>query len=195
MTERDGDNLFREEMGDVAPLKAKSVVVAKKSREPTAGQLRRRYDAETVRGVAGQESVMTLGEVISVEPNAELAWRQDGVQLGVFNKLKGGSYPIEGHLDLHHKTVAEARVAVWNFLNLALEQGWRCVVIAHGRGERSATPARLKSFVACWLEELTIVIALHSAQPKHGGVGATYVLVRKSKRAREQTREEHGGRA
>jgi DNA-nicking Smr family endonuclease len=40
-----------------------------------------------------------------------------------------------------------------------------------------------------WLEESDLVLAWHSAQPRHGGTGATYVLVRKSSDARQQTRE------
>ena len=196
------DDLFRAEMGDVEPLKqtAPPVVpvagpVTGKALEPTPAQLERRYQAECDRRAEGEERLLTLAEVTPVEPRAELAWRQDGVQHGVFNKLKTAGYAIEAHLDLHHMTVKEARLALWTFLDRALEKDWRCVVVAHGRGERSPTPARLKSYVAHWLVELPSVIAYHSALPRHGGTGATYVLVRKSKKARDETREQHGGKA
>lgn len=192
----DDEDLFRTEMGDVAPLK--QTVAARQTRvafEPTPAQLERRYQAECDRRAEGDERALTLAEVERVEPRAELAWRQDGVQLGVFNKLKTAGYDVEGRLDLHHMTVKEARVALWGFIVTALESDWRCVLIAHGRGERSATPARLKSYVAHWLVELPAVIAYHSALPRHGGTGASYVLVRKSKRMRNETREQHGGKA
>jgi len=192
----DDEELFRAEMGDVAPLKQTVAALQTSGAfEPTPAQLERRYQAESDRRAEGEEQQLTLADVAQVEPRAELAWRQDGVQLGVFNKLRTAGYIIEGHLDLHHMTVKEARLALWKFVDAALEADWRCVLIAHGRGERSVTPARLKSYVAHWLLEMPSVIAYHSALPHHGGTGATYVLVRKSKRARDETREQHGGKA
>ena len=149
----------------------------------------------TDRDEEGEERIMTLGEVPQVEPQAVLAWRQDGVQLGVFDKLRNGDYRVEAELDLHHRSVKEARLLVWNFLQEAQLAGQRCVLIAHGRGERSAQPARLKSFVFHWLAGLPLAIAFHSAPPKLGGVGATLILVQKSHKAKALNRELHGGRA
>ena len=63
---------------------------------------------------------------------------------------------------------------------------------AHGKGEDSATPARLKSYTNAWLRQLPEVLAFHSAQRRHGGYGATYVLLRKNEVARSDTRERHG---
>jgi len=197
------DKLFREamgEMGDVAPLKSRKVQptqpgVAVLDSQPTAAQLERQKNAVVDKDEEGEERIMTLGEVSPVAPEAVLSWRQDGVQLGVFDKLKRGDYPIEAALDLHHKTVKEARLLVWRFLTDAQTASHRCVNIAHGRGERSAQPARLKSFVLHWLTHLPLAIALHSAPPKLGGVGATLVLVQKSHKAKALNRERHGGRA
>ena len=197
-SEPDDDALFRAAMGDVAPLTANNNRAdqgAARVSQPTAGQLQRQKDAVTARDAEGEERIMTLGEVPTVDPNATLAWKQDGVQQGVFDKLRKAEYPIEGQLDLHHKTVKEARLAVWEFLQSAQENGWRCVLIAHGRGEQSPTPARLKSFVQHWLTGLPLAIAFHSALPRQGGTGATYVLVQKSKKAKSENRELHGGRA
>ena len=193
----DDDALFREAMGDVQPLtskKARDQAGGERS-DPTVGQLQRQKDAVTERDAEGEERIMTLGEVLPVDPQAVLAWKQDGVQQGVFDKLRKGEYPVEAQLDLHHKTVKEARIALWAFLRDAQENGWRCVSVAHGRGERSPTPARLKSFVRHWLTGLPLAIAFHSALARHGGTGATYVLVQKSKKAKSENRELHGGRA
>jgi len=193
------DDLFRAamgEMGDVEPLKARSVVApAGRSTEPSAAQLERQKNAVVNRDEEGEERIMTLGEVPPVEPRAELAWKQDGVQNGVFDKLRRGDYPIEAALDLHHKTVKEARIATWEFLRESQAQGKRCVSIAHGRGERSPVPARLKSYVLHWLTGLPLAIAFHSAPQRLGGVGATLVLVQKSHKAKAENRELHGGRA
>ena len=191
----DEDDVFRAAMGDVEPLKpGRQVPEAPRPGTPTPDQLARRRHAANDPNEEGGERALTLAEVPSVAPDAVLAWRQDGVQLGVFDKLRTGGYAVEGQLDLHHRTVAEARLAVWRFLNDALDNDWRCVLVTHGRGERSAIPARLKSFVAHWLEAVPLVIALHTALPRHGGAGATYALLRKSHRARARTAEEHGGK-
>lgn len=194
------DDLFRAamgEMGDVAPLKTRTVPIERDKADagPTASQLERQKNAVTDRDEEGEERIMTLGEVPPVDPKAVLAWRQDGVQLGVFDKLRRGDYAVEAELDLHHKTVKEARVLVWEFLRDGQQAGKRCVLITHGRGERSAVPARLKSFVLHWLIRLPLAIAFHSAPPQLGGVGATLVLVQKSHKAKALNRELHGGRA
>ncbi len=193
----DDDALFREAMGDVQPLSSAKVSdqAGAERVDPTAGQLQRQKDAVTQRDAEGDERILTLGEVPTVDPQAVLAWKQDGVQQGVFDKLRKGEYPVEEQLDLHHKTVKEARIALWAFLQNAQKNGSRCVSIAHGRGERSPTPARLKSFVLHWLTGLPLAIAFHSALARHGGAGATYVLVQKSKKAKSENRELHGGRA
>lgn len=193
----DDDVLFREAMGDVQPLMTKKIKdqIGAERADPTVGQLQRQMDAVTERDEEGEERIMTLGEVPTVDPQAVLAWKQDGVQQGVFDKLRKGDYPVEAQLDLHHKTVKEARVALWSFLQEAQKNGSRCVSVAHGRGERSPTPARLKSFVLHWLTGLPLAIAFHSAIARHGGTGATYVLVQKSKKAKSENRELHGGRA
>jgi len=197
----DEEALFRAAMGDVQPLahsragKKATQKAGTPRPDVTAGQEQRRKDAVSERDAEGEERVMTLGEVPPVDPHAVLAWKQDGVQQGVFDKLRKGDYTVEAQLDLHHKTVREARLALWEFLQNAQQQGYRCVLVAHGRGERSPTPARLKSFVLHWLTGLPLAIAFHTALARQGGTGATYVLVQKSKQAKSENRERHGGRA
>lgn len=182
--ERDDD--FGAAMKDVVPLKQPPKAVLVKPRSA-----RRRLD-EVPPKPAEDPNKLTLGYVPEVAPGDTLAWKKDGVQDRVFKKLKQGEYEIRGQLDLHRKTVREARVAVYEFLKLGLAKGWRTVLIAHGRGEKSPTPARIKSYVNAWLRESADVIAYHSAQRKHGGTGAVYALLRKSPVQREENREQHG---
>ena len=126
------------------------------------------------------------------QPRDILEWKKDGVQHEVFRKLKSGRYPIQGSLDLHGCTVKEARIEMFKFLNVALAKGWRTLLIAHGRGELSATPARIKSRVAHWLEQIPEVIAFHSAQNRHGGTGAVYALLKKTPLKKDENRERYG---
>lgn len=186
------DEVFREAMADVTPIVSKRSLGKTVRRGPTVGQLQRQEAAVASGRQEADPNYLTLGEVRRVHPHDILGWKLDGVQAAVFKKLRMGRYPIESTLDLHRKTVREARDAVYRFLNQALAKSWRCVLISHGRGEKSETPARIKSYVAHWLQEAPSVIAYHSAQRQHGGAGATYVLMRKSSKAREENREMHG---
>jgi DNA-nicking Smr family endonuclease len=65
----------------------------------------------------------------------------------------------------------------------------RCALITHGKGEGRQEPAKLKSCVNHWLRQLDQVLAFHSAQKQHGGLGATYVLIKKDKSAKQRTVE------
>jgi DNA-nicking Smr family endonuclease len=200
----DMDDDFRSAMSDVAPLGEKArkkarqeaqILESKKDmpRAVSLTQLERRYAALGIeRTPKVDPNPLTLGEVPALAPRDVLEWKKDGVQHQVFARLKNGHYPIEGSLDLHRLSVKEARDAVFKFFRLAEAKRWRTVLIAHGRGEQSATPARLKSYVVHWLGQLPEVIAYASADRRHGGTGAVLVLVKKSAAAKEETRESFG---
>jgi DNA-nicking Smr family endonuclease len=187
----DDDELFRAAMVDVERLKA-AAKPPKPRGEPTLGQIARRESAASERREAVDPNYLTLGDVTLLAPHDLVSWKKDGVQEGVFKKLRLGKYPVDGHLDLHRKTVKEARVALFDFANMALAKGWRCVLINHGRGERSPTPARVKSYTIAWLSQIPEVLAYHHPERRLGGAGAVYVLLRKSAAQREENRERHG---
>ena len=188
------DESFREAMQDVAPLEQRRVSHTKLVGEATIAQRQRREAAVGAATDGADVNFLTSAEVPQVDPLAIVAWKKDGVQDGVFRKLRSGKYEIEGELDLHGQTVKQARSAVFEFLKLARAKGWRSILIAHGRGEQSETPARLKSYAAYWLAEHPDVNAFHSAERRHGGTGAVYVLVKKSPLERDRNREQYGGK-
>jgi DNA-nicking Smr family endonuclease len=191
--EREPLDLFREAMSDVVPLAQKRVELKPDRHDVSPAQLERREAAEGRRPSEAEDpNYFTLGEVEMVDPRDTLAWKKDGVQHEVFKKLRTGRYPADGQLDLHRHTVREARKALFEFLARARGKGWRTVLISHGRGERSPTPARIKSFVAHWLTQVPDVVAYHSAARHHGGTGAVYVMLKKTPEAREAQRERHG---
>jgi DNA-nicking Smr family endonuclease len=187
----DDEDLFRAAVTGVAPLKVPSKP-AKPRAEPTLSQRTRRENAEVDKQPSIDPNYLTLGEVKQLAPHELVSWKKDGVQEGVFKKLRLGQYPLEGRLDLHRKTVKEARVELFDFVRLALAKGWRCVLVNHGRGERSPTPARIKSYTIAWLAQIPEVLAYHHPERRHGGAGAVYVLLRKSAEKREENRERHG---
>ena len=188
----DDDTLFAAAMQDVAPLVKGRQQALPGAREVTQAQLARRDAALGVEQERLDANFLTLGEVPPRAPLEFLEWKKNGVQNAVFDRLRRGDYALEGSLDLHRKTVAQARVEVFEFLQRTRALGQRQVLISPGKGEISATPGRLKSYLAHWLEQHPEVIAFCSAQRHHGGVGAVYVLVRKSPASRELNREQHG---
>lgn len=193
----DDASAFAEAMADVEPLRGAGRVtlsVAERERERQALAAQERRAAALGLNKPEDLNPLTLAEVPPVDPHARLAWRQDGVQLAVFSKLTAGQYDLDAELDLHGKTVKEARVAVYDFVQQARARGQRAALIAHGRGERSVTPGRLKSFLAHWLEAMPEVLAFSSALQRQGGTGAVYVLIKKSPRHKALNREQYGQR-
>ena len=187
------DSVFQKAMDGVAPLKeGERKTVVRPRAQPTVGQLRRRRDAVAKGREENDRNPLTFGEIERVNPFDVLAWKKDGVQPRVFRRLAQGKYPIEATLDLHQRTVKEARDDVFRFIRSSSRNGFRSVVIVHGRGDKSDDPAKLKSYVAHWLVQSADVIGFHSAPRRDGGTGATFVLIRKSPSQKEENRERHG---
>lgn len=184
---------FLDAMQDVTPAGGKGrQQVRVVTQEDTPGTRQRREDAQAERKDLADPNFLTLSEVEPLAPLAYLEWKKDGVQRGVFDRLRRGGYDVEAELDLHRKTVKEARELTFNFLKAMSARDQRCALLSPGKGELSKTPGRLKSYVNHWLTEHPEVIAFCSAQRHHGGVGSVYALLRKSPEARESNRELHG---
>ena len=108
----------------------------------------------------------------------------------MYRKLRQGKYQIDARLDLHKMTIETAREKVFSFINDCMKYDLRTVLIMPGKGDRNTEdPALLKSYLIHWLPQLNDVMAYHTAQPKDGGAGAFYVLLKKSERKKEQARE------
>ncbi|HBF62382.1 MAG TPA: DNA endonuclease SmrA [Gammaproteobacteria bacterium] len=192
MNSEDDKDLFAAQMQDVTPLVNPRTDTRKSWQGASAEQLQRRRAAEAFAEDVSEQNFLTLSEVEARQPLEMLEWKQDGVQHAVFSKLRRGGYALEYELDLHQKTVKEAQQAVFKLFQQVRVKNWRCVLISHGKGERSATPGRLKSYVARWLIDHPDVIAYCSAQRNHGGVGSVYVLIRKSAAGKAANRERFG---
>ena len=192
MNSEDDKDLFAAQMQDVTPLVNPRTDTRKSWQGASAEQLQRRRAAEAFAEDVSEQNFLTLSEVEARQPQEMLEWKQDGVQHAVFSKLRRGGYALEYELDLHQKTVKEAQQAVFKLFQQVRVKNWRCVLISHGKGERSATPGRLKSYVARWLIDHPDVIAYCSAQRNHGGVGSVYVLIRKSAAGKAANRERFG---
>jgi len=108
-----------------------------------------------------------------------IQFARGGIQHRVLQKLRRGQISIEARLDLHGFTAAEAIQAIDRFIAQCREQHIRWACIIHGKGRYSghAKPV-LKNVLNKWLRLDKAVLAFHSAQPKDGGTGAVYVLLK-----------------
>lgn len=176
MNKQPDNNDFLQEMADVKPMKQDKILHSEQDKTDV-NKIYRQKMAESF--AKKDKNFLTDGEVEPVQPEDVLTFKLDGIQPGVFKKLRQGKYPLDFHLDLHRKTVAEARQEVYQLLANADRFGFRNLLITHGKGAQSNPPARLKSYLNHWLRQVDIVIAFHSAQPKNGGTGSVYVLLKK----------------
>ncbi|HEX6440748.1 MAG TPA: Smr/MutS family protein [Stellaceae bacterium] len=105
-----------------------------------------------------------------------------GIDRANAERLKRGRRPIEARLDLHGMTQAEAHAALSRFIAGSRAAGHRCVLVITGHGRSSG--GVLKQSVPRWLNEPSMrrqLLAIAPAQPQHGGAGALYLLLRRSK--------------
>jgi DNA-nicking Smr family endonuclease len=171
---------------DIQPLSGKGSAHIAKPVQVTPGVLERRKAAQEE--VVAESNILDPASIIEqVDPLAYLEFVRPGVQHGVYKNLRLGKYEIQSRLDLHRHTVEQARNALWHFVDDCHKHGVRCALVTHGKGEGREQPARLKSCVNHWLRQFDQVLAFHSAQKTHGGVGATYILVKKDSSARRET--------
>ncbi|ODA31900.1 DNA mismatch repair protein MutS [Veronia pacifica] len=176
-------------MADVAPISNDTVEPSQKSHKPTDAQLARQLAAQSLN--EGDPEYLSLDFVRMIKPDDIVAFKRPGVQDGVYRKLRLGKYDIQARLDLHKMTLKDARTEILRFLRQCQKMDIRTVIIVHGKGERSTPPARMKSFVSQWLEQISEVMCFHSAQRHQGGTGALYILLKKSQDKKLENRERH----
>ena len=183
------DDLFEQEMAGVKPIPQTKVIESPRTGAPTEAQLARREAA--VADVPLDPNHLSTEYIEMVDAHDVLEYKANGVQEGVYRKLRLGKYPSEAALDLHRKTLQQARQEVFEFIRDSYRFGLRTVMILHGKGERSNPPALLKSYVNKWLPSMPEVMAFHSAQKKDGGAGALYILLKKNEQHKQQNREHY----
>ncbi|WP_429067580.1 DNA endonuclease SmrA [Aeromonas bestiarum] len=188
MSHDDELSLFLQEVADVRPIRSDNTLSLTGTSAPTEAQLARRQ-AATAEQLTLDHLSMEAIELL--DPHAIVGFKRDGVQEGVYKKLRLGKYELQASLDLHQKTLNEARRSLVQFIADCEVRDIRCLLILHGKGERSTPRAQLKSHVSAWLPQLPAVMAMHSAERRHGGSGALYVLLRKSERKKVENRERH----
>jgi DNA-nicking Smr family endonuclease len=98
-------------------------------------------------------------------------------------RVARGKERIDARLDLHGLTQSEAHADLLRFLRNASARDARLVLVITGKG-RGAEPGVLRRQVPQWLslpEFRSLVIGFEDAHGTHGGEGALYVRVRRSR--------------
>jgi DNA-nicking Smr family endonuclease len=188
MSDKHEFDLFKEMMSDVEPIKQDTVTISQKY-HVSESQLARRLAAQTL--AENNVDYLSLDNAKMVKPDDMIEFKRDGVQEAVFRKMRQGKYNIHARLDLHKKSLQQARNEILAVLQQSQRLDIRTVMIIHGKGEQGNPPALIKSFVATWLEQISDVLCFHSALRQHGGTGALYVMLKKSQAKKQETRDRH----
>lgn len=162
----ENDSLFNAAMADVTPLKDDRIPPVTKKRRPVPLKL-----------PVGDEDTEDFADM-NIETGDELSFKRPGIQNRLFDDLRRGHIEPEATLDLHGMRVVDARQAMARFLQQALQQHRRCIIVIHGKGQGSKDQQPvLKQKTNQWLRQRDEVLAFCSAPRWNGGTGATYALL------------------
>lgn len=104
------------------------------------------------------------------------------------SQLSRGKREIDARIDLHGMTQTRAHGALLNFLERASGEGFTYVLVITGKGRTMSPDSErgvLKRQVPEWLslpEFRPLVVGFEEANIAHGGSGALYVRVRRTRR-------------
>lgn len=120
-------------------------------------------------------------------PMPELAPGQAaGLDRRAAMRLRRGQMRPEARLDLHGHTQAEAHAALNDFVLGAKGSERRCVLVITGKGSARGSDGVLRRMVPRWINQPNLrahVLAFEPAQPRDGGDGAFYMLLRRRRPA------------
>lgn len=173
----DGNDLWEEMTRDVKPLKGRG----QKARPAP-------IHSSPPPSLMGREGSVASSKAPSKTPQGH---EVDGNTLRRFKK---GEMPIEARLDLHGMSQPQAYDALRRFILSSQAAGHRCVIVITGKGLSGGVrepkhwtdpeSGVLKRSVPGWLRDPALkphILQVSPAQPKHGGAGALYVLLRRKR--------------
>ncbi len=117
-------------------------------------------------------------------PMPELrAGRAADLDARTMERLRRGRLRPEARLDMHGMTQDEAHRAMASFIAASRSAGRRCVILITGRGRAKLGGGILREQTPRWLNLQPTrgnILGFAEAQPKDGGAGALYVLLKKN---------------
>jgi len=165
---------FRKELKGVKPIKNDCIDLNAHPENVCPYQDKNQYHEDEF-----QISLSDEKESEEVSGEEFLFFARPGLQFKTQKKLRQGKIVIDDHLDLHGLTINEARNILLEFIDFAQKQQIRCILLVHGKGYRAQSRKPiLKNKVNSWLRQHPGILAFSSAQPKDGGTGAVYILLK-----------------
>lgn len=108
-----------------------------------------------------------------------------GIDKNQRRKMDSGNIPIEDRIDLHGLTRIEASAVFSDFIERAYSEEKRMLLVITGKGYKSKyNKSVLKQELPRWLNQENLqgkILRFSSAQPRHGGDGAFYVLLKRKR--------------
>lgn len=177
----DDDRLWRAVTEGVEPLNKKRRAASKSKPDPPRPRPERAAAPST-----SPPSTSPPSSIPAPKPKAEppplVMGRGAGVDKRTVQRLKRGQLAIEARLDLHGLTQAEAHARLDRFLAGAQDRGLRSVLVITGKGRAGQEGGVLRRMVPRWLNtppNRGRVLTMSEAQPRDGGGGALYLLIKK----------------
>jgi DNA-nicking Smr family endonuclease len=175
------ESLFSEAMEGVVPLARGDYVERIFPAEVPGGVMNDRSDSAETMGKLSD--LVNYGKGFTIADTPEyIEGTGYHIHPEVARRLHQGNYSIRAFVDLHRLLVEDAQTVFETFLKWAVTTGKTGVLIVHGRGLSSPGEPVLKKKVVEWLTRgpwRKWVVAYASARACDGGLGATYVLLRK----------------
>jgi DNA-nicking Smr family endonuclease len=107
-----------------------------------------------------------------------------GIDRRTAERFRRGQLAIDGRLDLHGLRQDAAYAALSRFLDRAVAQGQRVLLVVTGKGEGREEGGVLRRLLPLWLQEGShrgAILAIAPARRQHGGEGAFYLLLRRKR--------------
>jgi DNA-nicking Smr family endonuclease len=173
--------LFKAAMTGVTPLKPefKNIAEPKKAKSKLKHSLKNFVPRHMQQPELAGGNVHTQS-VESVAAETSLYFARSGVQASLMQKMRRADLVVDAELDLHGFNVDQAYTAVQKLLARAVQQGWRCIRIIHGKGSSGDHQQPiLKNRINHWLRDYDCVLGFCSAPALSGGKGAVNVLLKR----------------
>ena len=165
-------DLFKKTIGSVRKVKSDKILLAPEHKPKPIPKAKVGHVGEDYFHTSPIDGL----ERLSVEDT--LYFSVVGLQKNVLKRLRQGYFGLDAEIDLHGLNSHEAKQRLGHFLQISVENGWRCVHVIHGKGYRSAdNHPVLKNNLNIWLRQHRQVLAFCSAPRRQGGAGAVYVLL------------------